>query len=81
MDPEIFVERKPDHLTARPFSSGLWIWCFEARAQAGTDGGSIISMLAHLPCLLIERPRHLIELIVRLFTIFRVPCPLSIFPI
>ena len=23
------------HLTARPFWSGLWMWCFEARAQVG----------------------------------------------
>ena len=30
---------------------------FEARVQVGADGASsIISMLAHLPCLLIERP-------------------------
>ena len=39
-----------------PFLSGLRIWRFEERAQVGTDGGSIISMLLHLPCLLIERP-------------------------
>ena len=55
---------------------------FEARVQVGADGAaSIISMLAHLPCLLIERTAFNWINCPVIYNIQRALCPLSIFPI